>query len=256
MSAATRQPEFLLFDNSNTWTKYCFASRHQLFGIHRIPTPELNPQTLAAIRQLHPPPQTRVIVASVVPSKQKVFRQIWPGRHLAFVNHRLDLGITLKFSRPHRVGGDRIANTLGAAALYSLPAVVIDFGTAVTFDIISKKGEYLGGVIAPGLNAMTDYLHEKTALLPKLTLRKPKRAIAKSTMESMRVGAIVGYRGLIKEILCAIRNEIASEDLTVIATGGQGEFLARQVPEIQHVNPRLTLEGLRILAARHYPQNP
>ena len=128
---------------------------------------------------------------------------------------------------------------------------MVAFGTALAFDVVSPAREYVGGVIAPGLAAMTDYLHEHTALLPHIDLREPRSVIGKSTVNAMEVGAVIRYRGLVKEILAAIRREPGLQRAVVVATGGYGELIAKKVPAIQHVNPLLTLEGLRFIYLRN-----
>jgi len=126
---------------------------------------------------------------------------------------------------------------------------VVDFGTAVTFDIVSGRRAYIGGVIAPGLEAMTNFLYQRTALLPKLSLKEPRRAIGKSTIQAMLSGAVFGYRGLVREILAQIRAEqFSRRKVHVVATGGYARLIARRLPEIDVVHPNLTLEGLRIAA--------
>ena len=128
------------------------------------------------------------------------------------------------------------------------PAIVVDFGTAVTFDVISSERAYIGGVIAPGLDAMTDYMHDRTALLPKIDLSEPPAVIGKSTVNAMLSGAVHGYRGLVKEILIQIESELESDQAPVIvATGGYAELISEGLPEINNVQPYLTLEGLRII---------
>jgi type III pantothenate kinase len=124
----------------------------------------------------------------------------------------------------------------------------VDFGTALTFDIVSAAGTYIGGVIAPGLEAMTDYLHTRTALLPKISLIEPPSAIGKSTRHAMLAGAVYGYRGLVREILAQIRTELGwKKKLRVVATGGYADLIAAGMPEISLVQPDLTLDGLRII---------
>jgi type III pantothenate kinase len=126
---------------------------------------------------------------------------------------------------------------------------VVDFGTAMTFDIISARRKYIGGVIAPGLEAVTGFLYRRTALLPKISLKEPRRAIGKSTIEAMRSGAVIGYRGLVREILARIKTEqFARKKVHVVATGGYARLIAGQLPEIDVIRPHLTLEGLRIAA--------
>jgi len=130
---------------------------------------------------------------------------------------------------------------------FGAPAVVVDFGTAVTFDVVNRKGNYVGGIIAPGLSAMTDYLHEKTALLPKITIREINAVIGKSTEEAMLIGAVHGYRGLIRGLLNELKQTLKSDPLPVVATGGYAQLLAARIPEITAVEPLLTLQGLQLV---------
>jgi type III pantothenate kinase len=160
-----------------------------------------------------------------------------------------DLGFPVRYPRKKQIGADRLANAAAARQLCGWPVVVVDFGTAVTFDVVDKTGAYCGGVIAPGLNAMTDYLHEKTALLPRIRVVAPRRAIGKSTREAMLTGAVIGYRGLVREIIAEIKKEMRLRGrLKVVATGGQARLVARGLSLIHKVNPLLTLEGVRIIA--------
>jgi type III pantothenate kinase len=150
---------------------------------------------------------------------------------------------------PKTIGADRLANAAAVTALYGCPAIVVDFGTAVTFDIVSGQKKYVGGVIAPGLEAMTNFLYQRTALLPKLSLKEPRSAIGRSTIQAMMAGAIFGYRGLVKELIARIRAEMRSRSkIKIVATGGYAKLIAARLPEIQAVHQHLTLEGLRIVA--------
>jgi type III pantothenate kinase len=117
----------------------------------------------------------------------------------------------------------------------------------VTFDVVNKRGDYIGGIIAPGISAMTDYLHEKTALLPRIHLREVESVIGRNTEEAMVVGAVHGYRGLIHGLLAEVKRELGYRHLPVVATGGYAELMAAKLPEITAVNQLLTLEGLRLL---------
>lgn len=162
--------------------------------------------------------------------------------------------VGIDYPRPATIGPDRLANAVAVTRLFRPPAVVVDFGTAVTFDVVDKRGAYVGGVIAPGLNVMTDYLHEKTALLPRITIRETRAAVGKSTVEAMLIGAVHGYRGLVREIIAELKRALAAPRLPVVATGGYAELIAAKMPEITAVRPLLTLEGLRLAwAARHDP---
>jgi type III pantothenate kinase len=118
----------------------------------------------------------------------------------------------------------------------------------VTFDVVNRKGDYVGGIIAPGLAAMTDYLHDKTALLPKIKIREINSAIGKSTEQAMLVGAVHGYRGLVRELILELKRELKVKQLPVVATGGYAKLIAAKLPEISSVEPDLTLEGLRLVS--------
>ncbi|MDR1304935.1 MAG: type III pantothenate kinase [Verrucomicrobiales bacterium] len=236
----------LVIDISNSWTKFGLVRGARLRPAGRRATARLTGRALAALDRQYRPRLT--VVACVVPKALALVKKTWPPRRRLIVSARLPLPVKINYPRPRRIGADRLANAVAAARLYPLPAIAVDSGTAVTFDIISKDQAYLGGVIAPGLNAMTHYLHEKTALLPRLTLREPRRAIGKSTVEAMQIGAITGYRGLIRGVTAAIRAELHSRRLTVIATGGHAPLIAKHAPFITHVNPLLTLQGLQFIA--------
>ena len=153
----------------------------------------------------------------------------------------------IDYPKPNSIGPDRLANSVAAKFRFGAPVVVVDFGTAVTFDVVDARGNYVGGIIAPGLAAMTDYLHEKTALLPKIKIREIKSAIGKSTAEAMLVGAVHGYRGLMRELIGELKRELRVKKLPVVATGGYAKLIAAKLPEISAVDPDLTLEGLRLV---------
>ncbi len=235
---------FLVVDVSNSFTKYAPATAGRLGSVATHPTPALH---LAAVRGLARRfPAEAVLLSSVVPERTALFRRVF-GKRLFVLHGEAPLGMPVRYPNKARIGADRLANALAVRRLFGTPAVVIDFGTAVTFDVIDPKGAYCGGVIAPGLNVMTEYLHERTALLPRVTVREPRRAIGKSTEEAIRVGAVIGYRGMIREILAAVRQELLPKGgrLHVVATGGQAGVVAKRMPEIEAVLPGLTLDGLR-----------
>ena len=190
-----------------------------------------------------------VVVASVVPKKNREVRKAVGKSRILWVGPRAKLGVGIDYPKPKTIGADRMANAAAVAALYGCPAIVVDFGTAVTFDIVSEEKKYIGGVIAPGLEAMTNFLYQRTALLPKLSLKEPRRAIGRSTIEAMRAGAVLGYRGLVAEIIARIKAErFVNRKVHVVATGGYASLIAAKLREIEVVRPDLTLEGLRIIA--------
>ena len=241
-----RRAEFLLVDNSNSFTKFALSSQNRLGAVRKLPTPEVSPARVRAL--LKGWEFQRVVLCSVVPAKAAVLKQVFRADPVLEVSARIELGVGIDYPKPATIGADRLANAAAAAAFYGAPAIVVDFGTAGSFDILAENGNYVGGVIAPGLEAMTDYLHQRTALLPKITLLEPPAAIGKSTRTAMLSGAVYGYRGLIRQILIELTRELGSpRKLSVVATGGYAELIAAALPEIQTVRQDLTLQGLRIL---------
>ncbi len=233
--------QFWVIDISNSFTKYAISDSDQLFKVHRYPTPKINREW---IKKTFLKNKLSIVLSSVVPKKTALFQKT-AGSKLSLLTGKTARGIKIDYPQPEQIGADRIANAIAAFQIYGGPSVVIDFGTAVTFDVITQKGFYAGGVIAPGLNVMTHYLHEKTALLPFIQIQKPKQIIGKSTQEAMLSGAVYGYQGLVKEILLRLEKELKGK-LTVIATGGQAEIVTDGIAKIDHVNPLLTLQGLRL----------
>lgn len=237
---------YLLIDNSNTRTKFTIGTADGLEPwLVRVPTSEISPALLD--KTLAGQQFDAVMLCSVVPEKAAIMAAYFSDYPFKQLSCHSELGIQIDYPKPEQIGADRLANAVGVQALFSSPAIVIDFGTAVTFDVIGPNATYLGGVIAPGLASMTDYLSRSTALLPKITLTEPASAIGKSTTEAMHVGAVFGYRGLIKEIIQNISSEMEQTPI-IVATGGDAQLIADKLPEIAHVSPTLTLEGIRIAA--------
>jgi type III pantothenate kinase len=185
------------------------------------------------------------VVPIATPVVQRCLQRTWSLRARELIAKSC-APLEIDYPRPETIGPDRLANAIAARTRFGSPAVVVDFGTAVTLDIIDRRGRYSGGVIAPGLAAMTDYLHEKTALLPRIRIREVRRPVGRSTEEAMLIGAVHGYRGLIRSLLAELKKELRSPRLPVVATGGYAQIIARGLPEITAVAPTLTLEGLRL----------
>jgi type III pantothenate kinase len=241
-------PTFLLVNLNNTSTKLALANSEKLLVKKVLPTKVLSvPAVKRAIRSWK---FDHALVGSVVPKKTVVFRNLL-GARMKEVTSDLDLGIGIDFSEPRGIGADRLANAVGVATRYGSPAIVVDFGTAVTFDIISSKGVYEGGVIAPGLGVMVDYLYQRTALLPKIDLEEPISVIGKSTKNAMLAGAVYGYRGLVRQIVTEIVAKLDGK-VRIIATGSYADLIAAKLPELQIVDLELTLEGLRFIALRNF----
>ena len=243
---------YLLIDISNSFTKAAFASRGRIGRPTRLATAKLTSRWLQGFQKKRE--ADLIVVSSVVPSKNRLVRRAAGKTKVLWLGPGLHLGVGVDYPRPESIGADRLANAVAVTALYGCPAIVVDFGTAVTFDIVSERRTYIGGVIAPGLEAMTNFLYQRTALLPRVSLREPRRAVGKSTIEAMRSGAILGYRGLVREIIARITAEqFAGKKVHVVATGGYARLIARGLPEISAVHPHLTLEGLRIVANLNQP---
>lgn len=236
---------YLLIDNSNTRTKFVLSTPEALLKERRmIPTREVSEERLDdALKGLH---YDAAVVCSVVPRVADVLRN-WLTRPSHFLSCDSRLGVGIDYPSPRQIGADRLANAAGAVAYYGYPCIVVDFGTAVTFDVIGPERTYLGGAIAPGLASMGDYLARNTALLPAIEPHEPKHAIGTSTVEAMHSGAVYGYRGMVKEILAKLEEEMGKRP-TVVATGGDAALIARGVPRIDHVDPDITLNGLWMVA--------
>jgi len=186
------------------------------------------------------------VVPRATPLVRHAVRAVWKLDTLELTPKTI-CGVGIDYPKPDSIGPDRLANAVAARRRFGAPVVVVDFGTAVTFDVVNARGDYIGGIIAPGLAAMTDYLHEKTALLPKIRIREPKSVVGKSTEEAMLVGAVQGYRGLVRELIGELKRELRVKKLPVVATGGYAGLIAARLPEISGVVPDLTLEGLRLV---------
>jgi type III pantothenate kinase len=238
---------YLLIDISNSFTKLAFASPKRIGRPSRIETEKFTSAFLHRFIK-----RRRIdmfVVCSVVPKRNRGIKMAAGRTKILWLGPKVKLGVGIEYPAPKTIGADRLANAAAVAAMYRLPAIVVDFGTAVTFDIVSREKKYVGGVIAPGLEAMTNFLYQRTALLPELSLEEPRRAIGRSTIEAMMAGAVFGYRGLVKELIGRIKAEIAPRSkIKVIATGGYAGLIAARLPEIEAVHPHLTLEGLRIVA--------
>ncbi len=185
-------------------------------------------------------------VPTATPLVRKAVRALWK-LEIFELNAKTIRGVGIDYPKPDSIGPDRLANAVAAKFRFGAPVVVVDFGTAVTFDVVDARGNYVGGIIAPGLAAMTDYLHEKTALLPKIKIREVKNVVGKSTEHAMLVGAVHGYRGLVRELIGELKRELRAKKLPVVATGGYAKLIAAKLPEISAVLPDLTLEGLRLV---------
>jgi type III pantothenate kinase len=191
-----------------------------------------------------------VIISSVVPALTPVFQELatrYLDREPIVVTHQIDLGVRLLVDNPWETGTDRIMSTLATHRLYGGPAIVIQFGTATSFDCVSPEGDFLGGAIAPGLGISAEALASAASRLYQVELTPPPTALGKNTVHSMQSGIVYGHVGLVEGLVARLRAEIPQgERARVIAHGGLAESMARVTPAIEVVNPNLILEGLRL----------
>lgn len=191
-----------------------------------------------------------VIIASVVPPIMYSFEHAiekYIKKKPILIGPGLKTGINVKYDNPRELGADRIASAVAAYEIYGGPVIVIDFGTATTFNAISSRGEFLGGVICPGIKISAEALYQRTAKLPRIDLTKHDEVICKSTSVSMQSGVFFGYVGMVNYLVSRIKAEMKEENIRVVATGGLAKFIAPETETIDEVNGRLTLEGLRII---------
>ena len=247
----------LLFDIGNTNTHVGLANDKRVLKNTDIPTAAfLGGKAADQLRRFIGKAElSHAAICSVVPRAtpkiQGVIRSLWKLVALELTPKTLR-GVGIDYPKPNTIGPDRLANAVAVRHHFGAPAVVVDFGTAVTFDVVDAHGNYVGGVIAPGLAAMTDYLHERTALLPRIKIREVKSPVGKSTEHAMLVGAVHGYRGLVRELIVELRRELKTKQLPVVATGGYAELIAAKLPEITAIEPDLTLEGLRLVVLNQW----
>lgn len=254
----------IVVDVGNTSVSLALARRGDCSSLPRrlhIPARGLNRKSVseALVRLSRGRRIQDSILCSVVPASNP----LWVGElHAAIgrapmlIHHGLELGVDIAIPEPREIGADRLANACAASHFYGTPAIVLDFGTALTFDVVSRNNEYVGGVIAPGLALMTDYFAERTALLPRLewTCRNSrirpsrpyplKRAIGKNTEEAMLIGAEAGYLGMVREILKRLQAELKSRRVRVCATGGHAEWVLTGSGVRADIDPDLTLRGI------------
>jgi type III pantothenate kinase len=200
-------------------------------------------------RGYRPEQVSGVAIASVVPPLTPVFEQAcrdYVGQTPLVVDAGVRTGVRVRYDNPRSVGADRVVDAAAVCALYSVPACVVDFGTATTFDAVSAEGDYLGGAIAPGIGIAAQALFERTAMLPRVELTRPPSPIGRNTPHSIQSGLLYGYVGLVEGMVARFKAELGPETL-VIATGGLAEIIARETEVIDVVDPWLTLHGLRII---------
>ncbi len=254
----------ILVDIGNTSVSLALSGgrkRETLSRRERLPTRRLAPGSIAeALARIMAGRRIEgSVLCSVVPTATRLWKRALrdaTGRAPLVVDHHLELGIGIALRQPEKIGADRLANACAVSFLRGTPAIVVDFGTATTFDVISADNEYIGGVIAPGLPLMTDYFAERTALLPRLpwtdnglhfhpaSRARRGRAIGSNTVEAMQIGAETGYIGMVREILARLRREVKGGSIKICATGGYARWLLAGSDLNIPVDPDLTLRGL------------
>jgi type III pantothenate kinase len=196
---------------------------------------------------------TGMAVASVVPRLRTALREMtdrWFKVDTVIVEPGVKTGMPINYDNPKEVGADRIADAVAAFERYGGPTVVVDFGTATTFEVVSAKGEYLGGAIVPGIEISLEALSARAALLPRVEMVEPRRVLAKNTVESVQSGVIFGFAAQVDGLCRRLQEEVGPA--TVVATGGLAGLLGPYCAAIDHHEPWLTLDGLRIIYGRNH----
>jgi type III pantothenate kinase len=219
-------------------------------GIHRT-SDEYAGMLLSLMerKKVSPSKITGVALCSVVPPLLPAFVELctkYLSTEPLVVEAGVKTGMRIRLDNPREAGSDRVVNAVAGQTLYGKPLIIIDLGTATTFDVVSQEGDYLGGAIAPGIVIATEALYTRTAALPRIRLSRPERVIGKNTLSAMQSGIIFGYIELIEGMIRRIEQELGRK-ARVVATGGQAHLLAQEIPAIEIVNPDLTLVGLRLI---------
>ncbi len=248
----------LVVDIGNTSTAFGFFKDGRVGGMDRLPT-DINNRRQIIDRLVACFERRRiggVGLCSVVPAAaiiwQSALEKLYPTTPVLNIGPDIPLGVGIDYPRPDTIGPDRLANAAGALDRYGAPVIVIDFGTAVTFDVVSAKGAYVGGVIAPGLPLMLDYLAERTALLPRIELGAICHGVGRSTVEAMRMGALWGYPGMIRAILTHVRRYLGARSVKVCATGGHARRVLANAGLRIPYNLDLTLYGVGRICERNF----
>lgn len=249
----------LAIDVGNTNTVFGIYRGKELVGSFRLSTTarrtsdELGMQIhmYYSFMGLHIRDTKAVIIASVVPPAMYTMINAirkYVGVQPLIVGKDIDTGLKNKYDNPKEVGVDRLVNAVSAVKRYGAPLIIIDIGTAMTFDVIDKDGAYLGGAIFPGIKVAMEALFQKASKLPRVDIVRPDKAIGTNTVMSMQSGAVRGYAGAIEGVVSEMKQELdGGERCRVVATGGMGRMMAQYCDSITDVDPDLTLEGLRMI---------
>lgn len=229
----------LAIDIGNTNTVFGLFEGSEIRETWRMPTPITDLKNI--------PDVDTAIIASVVPGAEVEIATLLQCDPVLVTHDMVKIADTIK--SPDEIGADRLVNAAAVKAIYEGPAIVLDFGTATTFDVVNAAGEYAGGVIAPGINLSLEALHHAAAKLPQIEIEKPRHMIGTTTLDAMQSGVYHGYLGLIKEIVNGIENELGQK-AKIIATGGLARLFVDDLDIIDHIDDDLTLKGLKVIYER------
>ncbi|MBU4201212.1 MAG: type III pantothenate kinase [Kiritimatiellae bacterium] len=263
------KPAIIVVDIGNTSTSFALAREGRIVGITRLPTHGPNrPMIRRCLAELTRGCRIQgAAVCSVVPAQNRLWiRELkrLTGRIPLRIHHRLKLDVAIDYPRPATIGADRLANACAATERYGTPVIVADFGTALTFDIISRNRAYIGGIITPGLPLMTDYLADRTALLPRIRLSdegkravpfQRQRVIGKSTEQAMIIGARLGYTGMVREIFSRLKQSLQEPRIRLCATGGYASWALAGSDIRVSIDPDLTLYGISRIYDLNRPED-
>ncbi len=261
--APTDQQTLLALDIGNTNVAFGVFRGETLAGTWRLETdPQRTADEYAATLFTLLPRQgidleaiDGVVIGSGVPRLQETFSEIaqrYSGCTALIVNGTMNTGIRVNIDNPAEAGPDRICNAIAAREYYGAPAIVVDFGTATNFDVVSAEGDYIGGAIAPGIEVAAEAIFRRGARLFNVSLNPPAQAIGRNTVAALQSGIVLGYIGLIEGLIKRLQAELGGQ-ATVVATGGLAERVASQITLIDQIDPYLTLTGLRLIHALNQP---
>ena len=238
----------LVIDIGNTSTSTGYYRNEKISGAGRCSSRFTSPDEVLPLITARP--VETVVISSVVPPVNARWKRVIKSAGLPqplWVSYKLELGVPVNYPKPENIGADRLANAAAAARFMGTPSVVCDFGTALTFDIIDARRGYIGGIICPGLPLMFDYLAEKTALLPHVEPSRTNAVVGRNTRQAMQIGARLGYRGMVREILQALKKELGVKKLPVCCTGGYAGWIFKDWNVDAIIDPDITLKGLGII---------
>ena len=250
--------KILAVDIGNTSILFGYYDHGRLKKTFRLPTKKISAKEIRSLKKIFPVSQIgAAVIGSVVPPLGKRLKRdirAVLGISAALIGQDIPVPITNRYRYPRQVGIDRLMNAVAAFDHYRRAAIIIDFGTAITFDVVSNKGGYLGGVIAPGIEISLEALFQQTALLPKIRLAHPAHFIGRDTVESIRIGCSVGIGGLCDRIIEKIKKNYRLRPV-IIATGGYAAFMARYCSAMGRIDPWLTLKGILLTYQKHLKKN-